>query len=390
METKKAAPTAPPPREFSVEVSAPNVPDYNIAVLNMFAQVYNKGDKSIVRRFVDRHYVKGYKSIVSGKPSAKSSEDAYVAICSGIDKKWKIDAIRIIDATPTRVLYTYNCLYPGGVTKCWADVEFSDGQFCSNIFSTDINPLSLDIMAENIVEYNKRLVRIYAMVYNSADRPFVRTFVDRYLVKNYKSFLTGKPASQSNNDAYNGICSAIDKNWTMDDVRYVDTSETWVLYTYSLGFPGGSTRCWAFVSFADGKFTSTSYSTTPLLPLDLNTNLQGNPIQYNAALINLFSKVFNSADKTLLRQFTDRYYAKDYKSTLIGGKPGSKSNDDAYNANCIYMDSKWTIMNLKIVENSPTRIGYTYSLTYPGGTVNTMADITFGQGKFVSASYKEC
>jgi len=174
----------------------------------------------------------------------------------------------------------------------------------------------------------------------------------------------------------------------MDDVRCVDASDTSVLYSYSLGYPGGSTRCWAFASFSDGKFTSMSYSTTPLLSIDL-TNLLGKPTEYNAALVNLFSKVFNSADKTLLRQFIDRYYAKDYKSTL-SGKPGSKTNDDAYNAHCRNMDRKWMITNIKITENSSTHIGYTYSLNYPGGSTNTIADLTVGQGKFVSGTYKKC
>jgi hypothetical protein len=98
----------PPPGPFSLDVYGATPAELNTNVILLYARVYNTGDVKILPHFVSRYYSPSYSSEFNGKPGSVSRDAASNAIAYGMGKGWKLDNVRIVRATDTQVIYTYN------------------------------------------------------------------------------------------------------------------------------------------------------------------------------------------------------------------------------------------------------------------------------------------
>jgi hypothetical protein len=135
------APASPaatrPSTTISLDITATAPPEINTAVLRLYVAVYNSGDKTLLRKFVDKYYVEGYTSQVNGKPYSSSREDVFPAISSAMDKKWTLTNVQIVEATADHVKYTYTLAYVGGTAPCGGYAVFNPvGKIASTSFTS--------------------------------------------------------------------------------------------------------------------------------------------------------------------------------------------------------------------------------------------------------------
>lgn len=98
---------------------------------------------------------------------------------------------------------------------------------------------------------------------------------------------------------------------------------------------------------------------TPTISLDIRAC--SHPAEFNAEVVLLYSRVYNSKDKELLEQFASRYIAPDYNTTY-NGKQGVTSRKGMIAAVSAGMDKGWRMDNPSIYEAAVDHVIWAYNL----------------------------